>query len=55
MSFGILALGVNPEEYSSIIEECKENRGGSLTISDMQYIVQKFKAIKEIPEDPWAR
>eukprot|EP01041_Mallomonas_annulata_P003299 gene3299-6533_t len=55
MSFGILALGVNPEEYSSIIEECKENRGGSLTISDMQYIVQKFKAIKEIPEDPWVQ
>lgn len=53
MSFGTIVYGLDTQCYSSIMEECKANRGGDLSISDLQYIIQQFKMIKEIPEDPW--
>lgn len=55
MDFGVGVFGMNPKQFTSMIKECKENRGGELTLSDLQYLVMKFKSIVNVPEDPWTQ
>ena len=53
MNFGTLVHKINPAEYTDLIKEVSSNRGGYLSISDLQFIIGKFKLMAVIPDDPW--
>ena len=53
MNFGVVALGVDQARYTDIINDRLANSGGYMTLGDMQYVIQIFKRIAEVPEDPW--
>jgi len=55
--FGDVVLGMDKEVYEKIIQEAKERRGiendAMLRTDDLQFIVDRFKQLVTIPDDPW--
>lgn len=55
--FGDVVLGMNTEVYEKIIQDAKDRRGvendALLRTEDLQSIVDQFKQLVTIPDDPW--
>lgn len=55
--FGDVVLNVDKEKYEKILEAKRTERGvmsdSELTYEDMKVIVQEFKKLAEVPQDPW--
>jgi len=61
-NFGVLVLGVDPGKYHTIMQHVMARTNGTLGgrllnnktvhLADLQYIVQEFKKICQIPDDP---
>jgi phosphoenolpyruvate synthase/pyruvate phosphate dikinase len=54
--FGCTILGAPAKNYYDVLNEvsCKSiAHGGSLSADNLAYIIQEFKKIQSVPEDPW--
>lgn len=56
-TFGIHTLGVEEKLYDDILADARLRRGvasnSMLNASDLMYVVERFKSLVDIPEDPW--
>lgn len=55
--YGTLVLGVDPKRYEDILEFARKKKGVDqdclLEQEDLTSIVTEFKAITDVPQDPW--
>ena len=55
-SYGTSVLGVDPAVYEKILREKREERGlrfnADMSVSDLKQVVEVFKRVADIPEDP---
>eukprot|EP01038_Epipyxis_sp_PR26KG_P012263 gene12263-16443_t len=55
--YGTVVLQVDKESYEYILQNAKNRRGvksdSELTADDLKIIVEEFKALAKVPEDPW--
>jgi len=53
MSFGTMVLGATPNEYNSILDSRRGDNRYGYTLTDLEHIVEQFKRVRAVPEDPW--
>ena len=53
MSFGTIVLGATPNEYNSILDSRRADNRYGYTLTDLEHIVEQFKRVRAVPEDPW--
>jgi len=53
MSYGTAVLGANYSEYSCILHRHPADPKFGYSLSDLQSILEKFKRIRDVPDDPW--
>lgn len=55
--YGDVVLGVDKEKYESILSAARKRRGVehdcNLQTADLQFIVEQFKILGDVPSDPW--
>lgn len=55
--FGTIVLNVDEQLYENILEDARNRRGVTsntmLNASDLMYVVEQFKCLADVPEDPW--
>ena len=55
--FGTVVLGIDNEKYVRVLEKAKIKRNVvdelTLTTADLQHVIAEFKAIAQVPDDPW--
>ena len=55
--FGTVVLGIDSSKYEDILTNIKTSRGVTsdigLNASDLLQVVQEFKGLGEVPDDPW--
>jgi len=54
--FGTVVLGVDPNSYRKIYADMKnksQSSGIGMPIEDLKCIVEEFKKVADIPQDPW--
>ncbi len=55
--FGSVVLGLGPEPYQKILQDSREKAGVEhnfdLSLIDLQAVVDQFRKITDVPEDPW--
>ncbi len=55
--FGTTILNVDEKSYEEILKDARSRRGVSsntmLNASDLMYVVERFKTLADVPDDPW--
>lgn len=55
--FGTVVLGTDKQPYEDILEAARKRRAvpheSLLPVADLQEVVEKFKLLASVPEDPW--